>query len=55
MTAAGVVDDAAADATDDFRGGGVIAIGLVVLTLLGAVAASGAIAWGINQRRREYS
>lgn len=50
-----VVDEAAAEATDAFGSGGAIALTLAVLTLLGGLVAAGAAAWGINQRRREYS
>ncbi|WP_232678015.1 hypothetical protein [Nocardioides sp. R-C-SC26] len=46
---------AATDAADAFRSGGVISLVLIVLTLLGALAAAGAATWGVNQRRREYA
>lgn len=50
-----VVTAAADQATADFRSGGVTSLVLVVLTLLGGLAAAGAATWGVNQRRREYS
>ncbi|CAN5479576.1 hypothetical protein BH09ACT12_BH09ACT12_22700 [soil metagenome] len=55
QAAAGVVDEAAAEATDSFGSGGAISIALAILTLLGGLAAAAAATWGINQRRREYS
>ncbi len=54
-SAAEVTETAAARATDDFRSGAVASVGLAVLTLLGAALAAGAIGWGVNQRRREFS
>jgi hypothetical protein len=53
--AAGVVDEAAAEATDAFSSGGVLAVLLAVLTLLGGLVAAAAATWGINQRRREFA
>ena len=50
-----VVTDAAAEAADSFGSGGVVALALAVLTLLGGLVAAAAATWGINQRRREYS
>lgn len=54
-SAADVTETAAAEATDSFRSGSIASIALIVLTLLGSVVAAGAIAWGVNQRRREFS
>ena len=54
-TAAGVVDVAAAEATDAFGSGGFLSLALALLTLLGGLVAAAAATWGINQRRREYS
>lgn len=47
--------DAATEATSSFRSGGFTSVALIVLTLLGALAAAAAATWGISQRRREYS
>ncbi len=48
------VDQAAADTTEALRSNGWAPV-LVVLTLLGGLAAAAATSWGINQRRREYA
>lgn len=50
-----VVDEAAAEATDELRGGRWIAVALGVLTLLAAAAALAGVARGIGARRREFS
>ena len=53
--AAGIVDEAADEATYAFGAGGILSVVLALLTLLGGLVAAGAATWGINQRRREYS
>ncbi len=50
-----VIIDAGEETTASLRSGGVLALLLTVLTLLGGLAAAGAATWGVNQRRREYS
>ncbi len=55
QVAAGVVDDAAAEATAAFSNGNGLSILLAALTLLGGLLAAAAATWGLNQRRREYS
>lgn len=52
---AGVVADAGEATTDDLRSDRPITLALVVLTLLAGLAAWGAAAWGLAQRRREFS
>lgn len=49
------VDRAASDATDTLRSGREYAIGLAAATLLLGLLAAVLCAWGINQRRKEYS
>jgi len=50
-----VITAAGEETTSSLRSGGVLALLLIGLTLLGGLAAAGAATWGVNQRRREYS
>ncbi|WP_244932182.1 hypothetical protein [Nocardioides sp. W7] len=50
-----VVADAAATTADDLRASRPVGLILIVLTLLGGLAAWGAATWGIAQRRREFA
>lgn len=50
-----VVQEAATTTTDSLRSGGVLAVLLTILTLVAGLAAAGAAAWGVAQRRKEYA
>lgn len=50
-----LVTDASLAATQDLRNGGPTALLLILLTLVVAGAAAGAVTAGINQRRKEFS
>lgn len=50
-----VIDSASAEAVDGFSKGGLLAVLLVVLTILGALAGAVTATRGIDLRRREYS
>lgn len=52
--AAGEIDQASDEVTAELRSRG-FSLVLAVLLLLAGLVASGAVAWGINQRRREYA
>lgn len=53
--AARTADEQGQEAEDGFGEGSVLTLALAILSLVGAFAAAGAIAWGVGQRRREYS
>ena len=52
--AAGVIETASQDVTQELRSRG-FGLVLAVFLLLAGLVSSGAVAWGINQRRKEYA
>ncbi|WP_193614123.1 hypothetical protein [Nocardioides lijunqiniae] len=50
-----LVSDAAESTSDSLRSGGVMAWLLMAVTLLVGLGSAGAVAWGVNQRRKEYA
>ncbi|MCD4524684.1 hypothetical protein [Nocardioides sp. cx-173] len=50
-----VVAQAADETSDSLRSGGITAWMLIVVSLLVGLGSAGAVAWGVNQRRREYA
>ncbi|WP_193610233.1 hypothetical protein [Nocardioides lijunqiniae] len=50
-----LVSDAAESTSDSLRSGGVLAWLLMAVTLLVGLGSAGAVAWGVNQRRKEYA
>jgi hypothetical protein len=50
-----IVSSAAESTSDSLRSGGIVAWMLMIVSVLAGLGSAGAVAWGVNQRRKEYA